>query len=962
MSRICKPLFVVIILLFVFVAKAETQRIQFRKLNVKSGLNSNVVYSLLQDSKGFIWLGTKEGVNRFDGYNMVSFSLPKYFTDKIAHQRITSLCEDVDGYIWMGTPNGVVQLDPDSGEMKHFLLPSDNEKGLYVNDLIITGNGDIWLGTRNGLYLFNHAKKQFTRYKHFPYTNKTIRYSKGERIVKDLCIAKDGKLWIGTSGNGLIILDIKHKKKQFFRCSARNHKGDLSSNFVEHIFQDHKGDMWIATQNGLNYFNSDSEEFTVYKNSEDNPESLADNSLSVVGEDRNNNLWVGTKKGLDLFHPKTEKFSHYQNHPMHSESISSNNILSMLAERSGSLWLGTMQGINFFAQNNLVFDLYQHIPGEKNSLIDNTLRTAIAGPKAKVWIGSIKDGINSFDTKTKSFSSYKMRKGNKLWEKHNAIRSSYVAKNGKIFFGTDAGVLLYKESSNQFKNFNAQGRLDFQKGVFDIMQDQEGNYWFSEIEKGLWKWNPHTNKVSLYNGAKAGLETTNLKVLFQTNTGDIWVGSHLKGLYRLKKGADKFIVYRNSDDMGGISNNRIYALFQDDENRLWIGTGNGLNLFNEETNSFTLYNEKNGLPGNVILSIQQDSLKRLWIGTNKGLSCFDIENKQFANFKQEDGLQGNIFEYKIACTDKNFLMYFGGNNGLNVFNPYELKFNTYCPKLCFTDFTSAGESFSLVNTNENEKNEATVQIKNTDRNIRLNLTAMSFVQAEKNRFRYRILPLDSTWILLPAGRHEIELPELKVGDFRLEVMASNNHLKWNPIPAILNVKVKLDWRQYSWLFYGLLSLVIVIGLYFYFRIANAKKIKELHLKNSTIREKKQTNYLSNTQKKDEWNEAIKELNELILKEELFKDKRLSKGQLAAHLAWSEVRLSTILREGVKLNFNDFINTFRVNEVKVRLKDPQSRDYTLLAIAEECGFNSKTSFYRIFKKIAGITPSEYLDQL
>lgn len=943
--------------------KAQNKSLRFQKLNTKSGLNSNVVYSMLQDSRGFIWLGTKEGVNRFDGYKMKTFSLPEMYKDKIAHQRINSLCEDKNGFIWMGTPNGVLKLDPYSQEMNHFLLPYEGKEAqsLYVNDIIVAENNTIWAGTRNGLYQFNPKENKFVQYPHFPFTSKTIKYSKGERIINDLCFAADGKLWIGTSGNGITILDISQKKKQILKRSEQSGNGSLSSNYIESIFRDHKGVMWIATANGLNQYNSQSETCKVFRNVEDNPLSLSDNFVTVIGEDQNYNLWIGTKKGLDLFNRETEEFQHYQKHPLHPESISSNSILSMLSEKSGSFWVGTMQGVNYFMQTSFVFDLYQNNPDDENSLVDNTLRTVVVHPDGKVWIGTLMDGINCLNVDTKSFKSYKIDKGNKDCRKLNAIRTAYIDSKGDIFLGTDGGVLKYNKVKDRFELFNAGGEINLHKGIFEIVEDQDGNYWFSEINKGLWKWNPKHDKTELFTKEENNLNSTNLKVLYQTKNGDVWIGSHLQGLGRLVKGQQQFIKYQQSKESGSLSNNRIYSIFQDRHEQLWIGTGNGLNLFHEATNSFTVFNKQSGLPGNVILSIQQDSLNRLWLGTNNGLCCFDVENNQFANFNQEDGLQANIFEYKVACSDGNDIMCFGGNNGLNIFNPYHLVFNEYIPELGFTQVSSAQAIFPIVNSKDDQKNRLSVEIKNTDQNILVELASMSFIEPEKNRFRYRISSLDSVWTSLPSGMHEIKIPNLKVGNYKLEVLVSNNHLKWNKIPQILTIQVRRNWGQYLWLFYGLLFLVIIDVLYFLVLKPSPKGKVDKHKK--TIANKKDLSTDSlRIQPNSEWDKQVKELNDLMEQKALYRDKRLTKGQLANQIGWSETHLFNTLREGLHVNFNDYVNAFRVKEIKIRLKDPQSRDFTLLAIAEECGFNSKTSFYRTFKKFTDLTPSKYFEQI
>ncbi|MCZ4694777.1 AraC family transcriptional regulator [Ancylomarina euxinus] len=942
--------------------------LRFHKLNTVDGLNSNVVYALFQDSHGFIWMGTKEGINRYDGYSIRSFSLPFESYKNIAHQRINSICEDQLGYIWLGTPNGIIQMDAFSGKMIHYSLPYETKasQSQYVNSIVISNQNEIWVGTRNGLYLFNQENKEFNQYEHFPFSSKSINYSKGERVINDLCFDSQQNLWIATAGNGLTVLDISLKKKRVFKRLKGQNISSISSNYIESIYKDSRGTMWLATSNGLGYYNPEEESFSTYCHSDKISYSILDNSVTTIAEDLDGQLWIGSKKGLDRFDRISGEFYHYQNHPLRPESISSNTILSLLADRSGNFWVGSMQGINYFYTKNLLFDLYQNIPDNKNSLVDNTLRTLVAHPSGKIWIGSLKDGINSFDPKTQNFLSYRMEYGTERWKRHNAIRTAYVDRENKLFFGTDGGVLLYNRVKNCFENFDAQGKIIFKKGVFEIMQDSHGYYWFAEIDKGLWRWHPSKGETQLYKkDSVSGLISTNLKVMHQTSDGDIWVGTHMKGLCKLPYGQTKFISYKHSEKSRSLSNNSVYAIFEDSKKNLWIGTGSGLNKYNKLNESFDIIGVKEGLAGKVVLSIQEDSLGRLWLGTNKGLSCFDVEKQQVANFYQEDGLQGNIFEYKVACKHFGGQLYFGGNNGLNAFNPMDFKMNTYLPNLQFIQVSSSRGIVNIsrdlsVYDNDIEK----IRIDDSERNVSVELTSDSYVEAYKNTYVYRILPQDSTWKPLDLSKHKIELPALEVGDHSLAVKVSNNHMKWSPKVKVLQIEVSRDWSKNSGLLYGLLiSSVLILIVWLRksrFRMIQTKKYNTQQQDKKTI--KNISRVKVSAKDVSEWAESTKQLMDFMRETLLYRDKRLTKGQLAVQIGWTEVYLSSTLREGLESNFNDFINSFRVEDVKERLKDPRSRDFTLIAIAEECGFNSKTSFYRTFKKFTDLTPSEYLEQI
>jgi len=439
----------------------------------------------------------------------------------------------------------------------------------------------------------------------------------------------------------------------------------------------------------------------------------------------------------------------------------------------------------------------------------------------------------------------------------------------------------------------------------------------------------------------------------------------MKGLCKLQLGQNKFLRYKHSNKPGSLSNNRVFSIFEDSKKNVWIGTGRGLNRYNKANESFDILGVDEGLSEKMILSIQEDSLGRLWLGTNKGLSCFDVDKQQVANFYQEDGLQGNIFEYKVACKHASGQLYFGGNNGLNAFYPQDFNMNTYMPNLKFIQVSSSNGIVDISGgLSASENDNPRIKIENSEKNIVVEMASDSYVEAYKNNYSYRILPQDSTWKLLALSHHKIELPVLEVGDHSLEVKVSNNHMKWNPKVSVLQVEVNRDWSQNNGLLYGLL-ISSALGLLVWLGKSRLR-ISKTRKSNKQQQNKKTTKTISRVKvpAKDasEWAEYTKQLKGFMRETSLYRDKRLTKGQLAIQVGWTEVHLSNTLREGLETNFNDFINAFRVEEVKERLKDPRSRGFTLIAIAEECGFNSKTSFYRTFKKFTDLTPSEYLEQI
>jgi ligand-binding sensor domain-containing protein/AraC-like DNA-binding protein len=960
------------------VGKAQKETRQFEYMTTADGLSSDVIYSLLQDSRGFIWVGTKEGLNRYDGYELINYSLPRKHFQNPAHRRINALCEDNQGNIWGGTSNGIIKMEAISGALIHYDLPSSGKvsQSRYVSSIVVNSNGQLFVGTRNGIFRYNSQIDQFERYTYFPFHSKFNNYNKGERVVNNLYFDRFGKLWVATAGNGVSILDLERKKNVTYSRRKRN-LSRISSNYVEEIYEDQFGVVWMATANGLSRFDRETEEFLVYRNDPKNPESITDNYVRTIFEDEKGNLFVGTKDGLDLFNRKEGSFSHFKNHPHKKESISNNNILCMLREKSGTFWIGTMLGLNYLSPKAMSFELYQNIPDEPLSLSNNILRTVVEDQQGQLWVGTMKDGINRLDPATGKFSAYRIEGRSGKTKKLNAIRTAMVDRQGQVFFGTDGGMLRFSHGKNRFEPYTFGGKLKFRKGVFALLHAQDGSYWVAEIDHGLHHFTPQTGQVQEFRKSRednTSLSSSNIKVLFQTREGDIWLGTHLNGANRLNEDGRTFTRYapdRHRKD--ALSDRRVFVFFEDSAGRLWLGTGMGLNLYLPESDGFKVYQKQDGLPGNVVLSIQEDKKGRLWLGTNRGLSCFDPETSRFVNFTQEDGLQGNIFEYQVACTSLSGQMYFGGNNGLNAFDPLKFQSNSYQPQVCFTDLKVGGRSWRNTTTFQTQDwlqqalpGAQEMFLTSADREIRIGFSALSFVDSDKNRYQYRLLPVDSLWHSVEEHQHHVLFSHLERGDYLLEVKASNNNALWSPVPARLKIHVSANWAAYRSWFLSLVLLVLLVIVGWRFRSKTEKKPKQKVAASSLKKAEKKTEssepvVVHPSEVPDNLRESTENIIRQMDANSWYLDKKLTKSQLALHLDVSVSHLSTILRDGLQISFNDFINQYRVEAVKKKFEDPRSRDYTLLAIAEECGFNSKTSFYRTFKKFTGLTPTEYLEQ-
>ncbi|TLX76464.1 helix-turn-helix domain-containing protein [Labilibacter sediminis] len=940
-----------------------SQEIRFHRLFVEDGLPSNVVLCLYQDSHGFIWVGTKEGLARYDGHHILPVNMPFNGNNMISDLRIKSICEDHSDNLWIGTDYGVFKYNLEFGTFSHYDLDLDNSLNLsrIVNSIVVSPKGLIWAGTRNGIFFYNESKDRFENYPHFAHHKKYLSISKSERIVNTIFFDRLGYLWIGSGGNGITRLNLEDNSKKIFVNNPLD-KNSVSSNFINAIFEDSFGILWFATTNGIARFNREDEEFLNFLKNEDGT-GLSDNIVSSIMEDEAGNLFIGTQEGLDYFNRRQNRFTYYQNHPEKDSSISSNTISCCLKDNTGAYWVGTMQGMNSFSKHEYSFELHRAIPGNLNSLSENALRAIVEDNEGMIWIGTQNKGVNRYEISTNSFTLFTSNDVHR-----NQILTGFTNRKGEVFFGTTGGMIKFNHKKECFEEFDFQGKYKFSKGVYTFTEDADNNYWFTELDRGMFKYDSKLDSVShvdLKMPGKGDSFTKNIKVLHFDKNGRLWFSIHLGGLGIYDPETEITNLLEFGDK--GLETIQIWDIYEDHRG-IWLGSENGLFHYTYEDDRFINYNVSHGLPGNLVVSILKDDSGRLWLGTNKGLSCFYPEAKTFINYNSPDGLQGEIFEYKVKLKSGKYLI-FGGNHGFNVFKPELFGLNEYVPIPRFTNLTisnhlvKTGEKVGFNVPLENDMSFGkSISLIDTYSNIEFEFSAFSYVDAPKNRYKYQFSGAnDTSWVYLEGNKNSISFPLFKPGVYQLKVMASNNDGLWSKTPALIDIHVSRNYRSILGYISNVFLVLIIIWMLFIYRKSLRKAIVRMGRN-----EKSRATYmnepyphfkldpnLSPRIKKD-----LQALIDSMEKERLFLDKQLTKNQLMSHLKISLPHLTMLLKDHLNVGFNDFVNYYRVEAVKKMLDDPKNRDYTLLAVSEDCGFNSKTSFYRIFKKFTGKTPAEY----
>ncbi|RPI73551.1 MAG: hybrid sensor histidine kinase/response regulator, partial [Ignavibacteriales bacterium] len=751
-----------------------------------------------EDDEGIFWIGTREGLVRYDPVNELFKTITHNPDDNssLSHNFVTVIKKDNSGDLWIGTRRGINLLNKKENNFKRFLSDSEVSHSISHNQVIDIEedwNNNLWIATPGGLNFFNRKTQQFTRYLHNPEDKSSL----SNNFV--LTIALDEKhIWVGTRFglNKGTIRPSGITFEKFFLDPSQTYS--ISSNQISSIVNLDENYLLLGTTSGFNRFNKKSVSFEVFRNDEFDDNSLSADYLTRQYLDRSGVLWIGTlTHGLNLLNLSGEKFINYTKNTGKTNSLSKSSVNCILEENDGTIWLGTEDNINIILN-----------PGKNNETIKTlkdekwikgfNIYSIIKDSFNDIWIGTFGGGVIKIQTdgKTKNYL-YEEKPGD---ISNNFIHTIYEDSKNNIWIGTGlGGVNKYdrkNDSFNVYKNKADDSNSVATNEVIAIIEDREGYIWFGTTTKGLSRFNPIENKFKHY--------------------------SH------------------NTDDLKSLSSNSIVCLYEDQKGRLWIGTfSGGLNLFDKNNETYTYYTQADGLPGNNISAITEDAEGNLWISTDKGLSKFNPEKKTFKNYHVNDGLQGNDFNQNSVFKSKiSNRLFFGGSEGLNIFEPEKIKDDSTIPGIVITDFKVFNKSVqpgenSLLKQNILFTDEITIS--HSDNIFSFEFAALHFSNPEKNQYAYMLEGFDKEWIY-SGNRNFATYTNLDPGDYIFHVKGSNADGVWNEegtsIKLIVNPPVYKTWWAY--LIYAALIVFVFLAIRKYDihreKLKNELKLKDFEAK------------------------------------------------------------------------------------------------------------------------------------
>lgn len=790
--------------------------IRFERIDVPDGLSQSVVTCILQDRQGFIWIGTQDGLNRFDGNTFKIFRPSSDAFSSINDRWINTLFQDDQGALWIGTRlGGLNRYDPATGKFTYFTHDVENVSSLISNQIQVVfedSRGRLWVGTAEGLERYSPAGNSFEHINFNVLPSSELSSDNITSIYED----SSKSLWIGTAYAGLNRFD--ESSGEFINYSMNSEEPfKLTSNAIRSIQEDSNGTLWVGTDNGLNLIYPETGTVTHFQHAARNPATLAGNSVKVIFIDQQGFVWVGTNLGLDRYDYTSRSFIHYNNDPGMQDSLSSNNISAINQSSDGVIWIGTSgSGLNKYYRGQDRFKYFRYNATDPEGLSGNVVRDINIDDNGNVWIATLDGGLDRLTLRNGSVTRYLHDPDLPTSLASNEVWSVLTDSNGTLWVGTSAGLDMLAPGTSEFVHYSHipgdQGSL-VGAPVYYILESDPLNLWLG-TEYGLELFDRiHKTFTHFQNDPEDAYSISGnvIETIYKDRSGIIWIGTFNEGLNRYNTETGQFARYvHDPADPQSLSNNSILSIFQDSRGTLWIGTdGGGLNRLNIATGGFDHFGESRGLPNNVIYGIEEDEQGFLWLSTNHGISRFDPQSGiSIRNYTVTDGLQGNEFSPSAVAKDGDGFLYFGGVNGLTVFNPALISDSPFIPTVVLLSITQDG--MPLYSDTAPEMLQE-ITLKWPLNGFEFEYAALSYAQPGKNQYAYILENFDADWQQV-GERHDGRYTNLPGGDYLLRIKASNQDGVWNETGISIRILVVPPFWQTVWFRVTLIAGSITLAL------------------------------------------------------------------------------------------------------------------------------------------------------
>lgn len=789
------------------------------------GLSNNSAICLLEDKDGFIWIGTYDGLNKFDGINFEIYKHVFNDSNSLINNQVNCLTETNKRELWIGTANGLCQYNSKTNRFKTYPLPTilSNTNSLYIRSVLETKDEKLWIGTTRGLYTID---KERLHSNFMMLQADTANLANNVRVIFQ---DSNENIWFGTS-NGLYKKESTGFKRYYFDPSL-----ELNPVIVREIKEDKNGLLWIGTENNGVYVLS-------FKEDKINPEfqintgnsNIPSNIIRKILFDDEESVWIGTFGGLSIYNPNTNSCSNYSASNSKSGSLANNSIHDIIKDSMGGIWIAIyLGGVNYYHQQKNLFEHQNWNSGGNNNHVNSVVSVLLEDDNNNLWIGTEGGGLYKSKDEGKTIDEYIQLSGSQMDQ--NTIKSLALSKN-KLWIGTLTGLSSYDLFSKKITHYvhdSQNSNSIIPNHVLALLYENEEKIWIGTNGGGVQLFNPKTLSFKKIEE----LEKLHVRCFYRDSENRIWIGCEEK-IFIIDGTTNQLIDLSGKIENWSQLDANISFITQDSQKNFWIGTF-GMGLYLLKNNKLFWFNTNNGLIDNTVNSLLEGDLKQLWITTNKGLSKIEVnEDNSSENpiihsqtYSLNQGVQGLQFSPNCALKSKSGKLFFGGINGINSFRNEQIQEYDFFPRLIFSELridyklVQPGEENSPLSLSLNETSDLLLNY--NQRDFSISFSGINFINPDKNNYRYRVVGIDDSWI--DMGRESsINFTYFPVGTYEIRVQVSTNPNLWDSSYRSLSVTVLPPWWKTGWAFliYGLLLIGLLI-LFFGFSQRWAKMKNQL---------------------------------------------------------------------------------------------------------------------------------------
>lgn len=797
----------IFLLLLLVCISTSAQKQKFNQLTINDGLSSGNVTCILQDSRGFMWFGTDNGLNRYDGYEVSVFRNNPQLPNSIGGNSVRSLFEDSKRNLWIGLKgNGLSKMDLKTGKVTTYKHGAE-QGSLSYNDIagvVEDKKGQIWIAVdRGGLDLYRPETDDFEHFPVFDSENK----EELNNALTDIEIDKDGNLWLSSWGGGLYKFDVE-KKNFIIQPQWKHFTESEVCTHIYSLFIDNSGTLWVASgHGGLYSLDIAKDKLTSYagKNS---TIYIPNKSITAVNQDNEERIWVSTtNEGIYIIEKDSATRLLTSQIEGNNKLLADNNYC-IYTDKTGIVWIGTPVGVNYYSPILFQFSIHKkNVSSASHS--ENQVVSLLKDKQGNVWVG----GVNSLSKISPDGTSRTLDL--------NPIRYSalHEDESGNIWIGGLSKTLLrYNPQSDSFTQIQIPSPkgTDFSyRNIYRIYEDWDRTLWLA-TELGVINYDPATNEFKpLFESSKIIYPEDKSHVVFRDKDLNLWVGTE-NGLKKFDRYNKYKTTYLISSHEKSITNNFITAINEDESGLLWIGTMGGLHRFDKNKEAFQLIKRPDKMYGDPVFGICKDTNNNLWISSTSEIIQFNVAANSFQSYITSDGLLSNGFQHGAYFQSADGELFFGGKDGFNSFYPEKLIKNTNPPKVVVNDFLifnrSVTDDFAILENNISETKN--IKIKYKQSVITFRFSALNYLSPKKNRYAYMLEGFDTGWTYVDADRRQATYTNLNPGEYTFKVKASNNDGVWNDTPTEIKLRITPPfWRTgIAYLFYFILLVSIIYSL------------------------------------------------------------------------------------------------------------------------------------------------------